>query len=174
MALTFGNKIENNGTTPRGRLTAAEFNTMVAAINQNELGIVHTNDVMRASYPMTNGLSLGYDLSTRQIQLIYTLNQTPVILSHIDANDFVVSGSLSQASYSTTNEASETGHFLKLQFTSGTVYIDLQPLLDNALETINERLTQLENGYVIMTAEEYDLLAVKDPNIFYCTYEDEE
>ena len=37
--LNFGNKIENNGATDQGRLTANEFNQTVAQINQNEIAI---------------------------------------------------------------------------------------------------------------------------------------
>ena len=36
MALNFGNKVEDGGTSPQGRLTAKEFNDMVSLVNSNE------------------------------------------------------------------------------------------------------------------------------------------
>lgn len=39
MALNFGNKVENKGQTLEGKLSADEFNLMVAQINTNEDGI---------------------------------------------------------------------------------------------------------------------------------------
>ena len=39
MALDFGNKVENNGATAQGRLSAEEFNTLVAQVNTNETNI---------------------------------------------------------------------------------------------------------------------------------------
>lgn len=39
MPLTFGNKVENNGATSAGKLTAEEFNQMIQQINTNETSI---------------------------------------------------------------------------------------------------------------------------------------
>lgn len=39
MALDFGNKTVNDGATAQGRLSASEFNSLVAAVNANETTI---------------------------------------------------------------------------------------------------------------------------------------
>lgn len=39
MALTSGNKVNNNGQTPQGKLTAEEYNALVGQCNQNEADI---------------------------------------------------------------------------------------------------------------------------------------
>lgn len=39
MALTFGNKVENNGATSAGKLSAEEFNELVRQVNENESSI---------------------------------------------------------------------------------------------------------------------------------------
>ena len=39
MALDFGNKVSNSGINAYGKLTAEEFNQLVAQINTNENGI---------------------------------------------------------------------------------------------------------------------------------------
>ena len=42
MALSFNNKVENQGATSAGRLTAEEFNALVSQVNLNEANLQST------------------------------------------------------------------------------------------------------------------------------------
>lgn len=53
MALDIGNKVENQGTTANGRLTAAEFNLLVQQVNKNTPIEVKDEDELKAM--MENG-----------------------------------------------------------------------------------------------------------------------
>lgn len=171
MALTFGNKIENEGATAQGRLTAAEFNTLVSAVNQNETDIGR----IELNYALTNGLSIAYDNVEREIQLKYTKSGQTRILATIDADDFVIGGSLRAASYATEDENHVQGEFLKLEFSTGdTIYIDLSSVVGSALSAMDARITVLENRHVILSESEFENLAEIDPDKIYMTYEDEE
>lgn len=47
MALEFGNKVENQGTTPDGKLTAGEFNLLVEQVNKNTPIQVDSEDSLK-------------------------------------------------------------------------------------------------------------------------------
>lgn len=171
MALTFGNKIENNGETAQGRLTAAEFNTLVDAVNQNESDINRIGQ----NYTMTSGLSLEYDNIQRVIVLSYTKSGVTTTLATVNADNFVIGGSLTSASYETEDGEGNSGEFLKLEFsTEQTVYINLTPIVGAALTLINSRLSALEGTNVFLTEAQYGALLEKDPDKLYFTSEGEE
>lgn len=169
--LDFGNKVENEGTNAKGRLTVAEFNTLISAVNQHESDI----DNIRQTYSMTSGLSIGYDNIQRVIVLQYTKSGVTTTLATVNANDFVIGGSLTSASYETEDGEGNPGEFLKLEFsTEQTVYINLTPIVGAALTLINSRLSALEGTNVFLTEAQFDALEEKDPEKLYFTFEGEE
>lgn len=169
--LDFGNKVENEGANAKGRLTVAEFNTLISAVNQHESDI----DNIRQTYSMTSGLSIGYDNIQRVIVLQYTKSGVTTTLATVNANDFVIGGSLTSASYETEDGEGNSGEFLKLEFsTEQTVYINLTPIVGAALTLINSRLSALEGTNVFLTEAQFDALEEKDPEKLYFTFEGEE
>ena len=172
MALNFGNKIENDGATAQGRLSAAEWNTLVSAVNQNESGIAHLHNTTA----LPAGFSIGYDSTTNKIQLKYTRSGSTTVLSEIDATAFVVGGSLTQAAYSDTDGDGNSGDFLMLEFTTGDlIYINLAPIVGTALTAIQARLTALEGKFEESTEEDIELMIENEtwtPGVIYYTVED--
>ena len=159
--LDFGNKVENEGANAKGRLTVAEFNTLISAVNQNASDI----DNIRQTYSMTSGLSIGYDNLQRVIVLQYTKSGVTTTLATVNADDFVIGGSLTSASYETEDGEGNSGEFLKLEFsTEQTVYINLTPIVGAALTLINSRLSALEGTNVFLTEAQYEALLEKDPD----------
>lgn len=175
MMLNFGNKIENNGATAQGRLTAAEFNTLVNKVNQHTSDITRVETVMGVNYALVDGLSLSYASSTRTISLLYTKSGTTSVLATVSANDFIITSSLTSASYVTADGNGTSGQFLKLEFsTDQTIYINLQDVVGSALTQLTGRVTALEEKQVVLSESEYEALASVDPDKFYYVYEDEE
>lgn len=170
--LNFGNKVENDGADALGRLTAAEWNTLVSLVNQNESGISHLHQT--AAVP--SGFSMDYNSTTGKIALTYTRSGTTITLAQIDATDFVVGGSLIQAAYSATNGSGTSGDYLMLEFSTGDlIYINLAPIVGTALTAIQARLTALEGKFEESTEEDIELMIANEtwtPGVIYYTVED--
>ena len=170
--LNFGDKTENEGANAKGRLTVAEFNTLVSAINQNTSDISHlyqTNSV-------PSGFSIDYDSVNGVIQLKYTRSGTTTVLSTINASDFVVGGSLTVADYVEQDGEGNEGEFLKLGFSTGDiVYIDLEAVVGAAFSALGTRVTTLENKFEESTEEDIELMIANEtwtPGVIYYTVED--
>lgn len=170
--LNFGNKEENEGANAQGRLTVAEFNTLISAVNQHETDIAHlyqTNSV-------PSGFSIEYDSTNGVIQLKYTRSGTTTIISSINASDFVVGGSLTVADYVEQDGNGNEGEFLKLGFSTGdTVYIDLEAVVGAAFSALGTRVATLENKFEESTEEEIELMIANEtwtPGVIYYTVED--
>lgn len=72
--LNFGNKVENNGATPEGRLTANEFNQTVAQINQNTTDI-HNLDEAAVKQLRLNGTTYQPD-SNGMVEAVINVGTT--------------------------------------------------------------------------------------------------
>lgn len=118
-------------------------------------------------------LDISYNSSTRVI----TLSHGGVALGTVNCNDFIIASSLTSAEYVTEGAQGEEGEFLKLTFgTDDVVYIDLEPLVDGALDNLVSRITALEARDVWLTEDEYEIMreaGTLDPNKVYHTYEEE-
>jgi hypothetical protein len=173
--INFGNKIENNGATAQGRLTASEFNTLVNFVNQNASDIMRVETVMGVNYALVGGLTISYASATRTISLLYTKGGTTTALATISANDFIISSSLTSASFVTEDGSGNSGQFIKLEFsTNQTLYIDLEDVVGGALTQLTNRVADLEDRDVVLSESEFEVLASIDPDKFYYVYEDEE
>ncbi|MCR4849091.1 MAG: hypothetical protein K5920_09630 [Bacteroidales bacterium] len=170
--LDFGNKIENEGATPQGRLSAGEFNTLVSAVNQNESDIAH----LHSTTAVPGCFSLDYDNVNRKLKLNYTRSGTTTTLATIDTDDFVIGGSLTQAAYSDTDGQGTSGDYLMLEFSTGDlIYINLTPIVGAALTAIQARLTALEGKFEESTEEDIELMIENEtwtPGVIYYTVED--
>ncbi len=170
--LDFGNKIENEGATPQGRLSAGEFNTLVSAVNQLMTSIAHLHETSA----VPGCFALDYDNTTRKIKLNYTRSGETTTLASIDADDFVVGGSLTQAAYSDTDGQGTSGDYLMLEFSTGDlIYINLTPIVGAALTTIQARLAALEGKFEQSTEEDIELMIENEtwtPGVIYYTVED--
>lgn len=95
MALDFGNKTVNDGATAQGRLSASEFNSLVAAVNANETTIGAKADKVQevevtGATPTTNLLpNTFYKFTGAVTSLTLTLG-TPISgITNIYAFSFV-------------------------------------------------------------------------------------
>ena len=170
--LNFGNKIENDGATAQGRLTAGEFNTLVGAVNQNENDIAH----LYQTNAVPAGFSIDYDSTNNVIQLKYTRAGVTTVLSTINASAFVIGGSLTSATYEEEDGEGNEGQFLKLVFsTNDTVYIDLEAVVGAALTSLGARVTALEGKFEESTEEDIELMIDNEtwtPGVIYYTVEE--
>lgn len=118
-------------------------------------------------------LDIEYDSTDR----IIILSHGGVTLGTVDCNQFIIQSSLTAAEYVTEGQQGEEGEFLKLTFgTSDIIYINLEPIVLGALDSLVGRITALEERDVWLTEEEYEALVVAeliDPNKVYHTYEEE-
>ena len=78
MALLIGNKIENNGASPNGRLTATEFNQLVEQVNLNSPVFIDSKDIDTCTnnglYYFTNSHNflIAHSTLSSVMQLIFT------------------------------------------------------------------------------------------------------
>ncbi len=129
---------------------------------------------MGVNYTLTAGLSIAYSSVNRTISLQYTSNGVVQTLATISANDFIVTSSLTSATYVTEDGEGNAGQFIKLEFsTNQTIYIDLSTVVGSALTQLEGRVSALESQDVVLSQSQFDALAVIDPDKFYFIYEDE-
>jgi len=65
--LNFNDKTENNGASDRGRLTAAEFNQVVNAVND------HTDQLGGLSLSVQENADAYENLATKDVSTIYLI-----------------------------------------------------------------------------------------------------
>lgn len=145
-----------------------------STVGGEELGdVVDTLTATMALKANIASLDISYNSSTRVI----TLSHGGVALGTVNCNDFIIASSLTSAEYVTEGAQGEEGEFLKLTFgTDDVVYIDLEPIVLGALDSLVARITALEARDVWLTEDEYEALSdagLIDPNKVYHTYEEE-
>ncbi len=114
---------------------------------------------------LVDNLDIEYSVSNKQI----ILKLGNVTLSTISTDNFAISGVLSSSGYN-----SQTG-LLSLTFTDGTsVSIDLNEILQSVLEDYETEVQSLRNLHTALSESDYEALRVKDDDVYYYTYEDEE
>lgn len=129
MALDFGNKVANGGTTPQGILAATEFNKVVQAINANEQAI---NNLDADGITTTTGSSSGAWVESDTVQeALSGLNSakgnkvkqvtvdgtTPV--QELAANTFYVFGSVESLEVSLGAGEAGAANVWAFRFTAG-------------------------------------------------------
>lgn len=112
---------------------------------------------------LVDNLDIKFDVSNKQIKLVLD----DEILSTISTDNFAISGVLSSSSY-------DEG-ILTLTFTSGdTVNINLEEIISSILQTYSDEVAALRNLHQVMTEQSYETLRVKDSDVFYYIYEDDD
>ena len=80
MALTIGNKVENNGATSAGKLTADEFNQLVQQINTNETSIQNLNGTIS---DLESGLLIPFDNFIDSVEGVVSVEGTVLFVNSL-------------------------------------------------------------------------------------------